>query len=419
MAHRMEEPSVPLLFKPNVFTTSISRNGEFLLDSAANVHVTKNHHLLIDYVPMPTDISGVAPAYSPGRGTMILYTRLEKFKYKLILLNVWYIPSSPANLVSLGRLEEAGCYWNHKNHQLQHEDRVIAHTPKVNGCYPIELVEGPKIAAHLTCVTEDLYLWPEDYEPPTSGGDVYTATEKPGLLSTWHGRLAHLNAIELRKYLKRLNIKFIEDMDGPHYHCEPCELGKAKKVYNRISVPKTDVPWEIIHTDLVGPITPLGFMREKYFFTFTCETTRETETWTARDKSEWLSRLKVVYERARTLTGKDRPVKAIRTDYGTELRSLDSDEWLLQQGIVFEPSAPYSQEENGMAERTGGTLMTMARVMMIAGSIPDELWPEIILTATQVKNLRPSRVINGLSPLEKWSGKTPRIDHLRLIQTSQ
>ncbi len=41
-----------------------------------------------------------------------------------------------------------------------------------------------------------------------------------------------------------------------------------------------------IHINLVEPIIPQGFLREKYFFTFIDGATRETETSTGKEKSE-------------------------------------------------------------------------------------------------------------------------------------
>ena len=74
-----------------------------------------------------------------------------------------------------------------------------------------------------------------------------------------------------------------------------------------------------IHTDLVGSITPWGFLGEKYFFTFADGTTRETQTYTGKEKSEWFSYLKTYYVRAQTMSQKDRLIYLLQTDFGSEL----------------------------------------------------------------------------------------------------
>ena len=74
-----------------------------------------------------------------------------------------------------------------------------------------------------------------------------------------------------------------------------------------------------IHTNLVEPITPLGFLGEKYFFTFTDGVTRETQTYIEKEKSEWFSHLKTYYTRTQTMSQKDRPIHLIQKNFGSEL----------------------------------------------------------------------------------------------------
>lgn len=87
--------------------------------------------------------------------------------------------------------------------------------------------------------------------------------------------------------------------------CDSCERAKATKHYNRSPQKRAKRPYQYIHTDLVGPITPItpiGFRGERYFFTFTDNYTRVTETYTAKKKSKWLKCLKDFYNLARTRT---------------------------------------------------------------------------------------------------------------------
>ena len=167
-----------------------------------------------------------------------------------------------------------------------------------------------------------------------------------------------------------------------------------------------------VNTYLVGPITPCGFLGERYFFTFTDGAARETETYTGKEKSEWFVQLQTYYARVQTVSQKDRPVHVIRTDFGAELRSNAVDQWMMAKGIHFEPSAPYSQEENGISERKGRTLMERVRSTIIAGGIPDELWPEGLLAMTHVSNSLPTTALNGRSPFEVSTQSLPNLQHL-------
>ncbi len=97
-------------------------------------------------------------------------------------------------------------------------------------------------------------------------------------LSTWHKRLGHLNLRSFRQYLKGLNIEHVNDSDN--LVCDSCQRTKATKVYNRSPQERAKRPYQFIHTDLVGPISPQGFGGERYFFTITDDYTRHTETFT-------------------------------------------------------------------------------------------------------------------------------------------
>lgn len=53
---------------------------------------------------------------------------------------------------------------------------------------------------------------------------------------------------------------------------------------------------------------------------------------------------------------------------------------------MFEPSAPYSQEQNGVFEKIGRTIMDMTRATILEGNIDNNLWPELVLAMTYIKN---------------------------------
>jgi len=54
--------------------------------------------------------------------------------------------------------------------------------------------------------------------------------------------------------------------------------------------------------------------------------------------------------------------------------------------------------------------------MILAGNIPDFLWPDVLLAAIYIKNRRPIRAfLNGMLPYEKLKGKPPLVHHLRAL----
>lgn len=360
------------------------RHSCWLLDSAADVHVCNDIRLLSHYQERATIVGGsTADGVSPGRGKIRLHLALEDGSEGVALTvnNVLYMPNSPCNLVSLGRMNNSGIFYNNENKTLYDVKtrRTLAHAQRWRNSYLLKPLNLSDSAVFLTRIDDETYQYP----PSTY---VTTSNEKL-LLSTWHKRLGHLNFLSLKQHLKKLGTDYTDDSNG--YTCDSCQRAKATKDYNRrVPQRRAQYPYQFIHTDLVGPISPTGFGGERYFFTFTDDFSRYTEAYTGTKKSDWFKCLKAFYNLCKTRSKQERPVERLRSDYGSELQSKKVGEWLTNEGIIFEPSAPYSQEQNGVSERGGRTIMDMTRATILEGNINDDLWPEVVLAMTHVKNIR-------------------------------
>jgi transposase InsO family protein len=60
----------------------------------------------------------------------------------------------------------------------------------------------------------------------------------------------------------------------------------------------------------------------------------------------------------------DAKVKRIRSDNGTEFKNTQVKDYLDEEGIKHEFSAPYTPQQNGVAERKNRTLIEMTRTML-------------------------------------------------------
>ena len=87
--------------------------------------------------------------------------------------------------------------------------------------------------------------------------------------------------------------------------------------------------------------------------------------------------------------------------------------YLKSQGIEYNPTAGYSPQSNGVAERMNRTLFDMACTMLDSSGAPLELWGEAVLAATHIRNRLPSRTLDGKTPHEAWTGQKPMIGHIR------
>ncbi|KAJ2913904.1 hypothetical protein MD484_g6523, partial [Candolleomyces efflorescens] len=113
------------------------------------------------------------------------------------------------------------------------------------------------------------------------------------------------------------------------------------------------------------------------------------------------------------LKNQGRKPRFMRFDNGAELINSELENMARQEGIVVEPTAPYSPSQNGVAERFNRTLLELARAMLIEKSLPLFLWDEAVRHAAYLRNRAPTRALDGMTPYEAWSGKKPSVEHFR------
>ena len=86
-------------------------------------------------------------------------------------------------------------------------------------------------------------------------------------------------------------------------------------------------------------------------------------------------------------------IKAIRSDRGGEYILRDFKDYLIQNGIVSQLTAPRTPQQNGVVERRNRTLLEMVRSMMSYSTLPVSFWGYALKTAMHILNLVPSKYI--------------------------
>jgi len=84
--------------------------------------------------------------------------------------------------------------------------------------------------------------------------------------------------------------------------------------------------------------------------------------------------------------------------------------------IQHEPTAPYSPQSNGKAERLNRTLKTFTRAMLYQANLPKSFWAEAMTTATYLINRLPSEAIHDQIPYEKRHQKQLPLSDLRALK---
>ena len=111
-------------------------------------------------------------------------------------------------------------------------------------------------------------------------------------------------------------------------------------------------------------------------------------------------------------TQRETIVKCVRTDRGSEFINQGFKDFCAQQGTKLETSAPFTPQQNGVAERMNRTLKERTRTLLVHAAANQSLWKEALETATWLYNVGP---VSGrpLSPTEMFFGYKPDVSLLR------
>ena len=164
------------------------------------------------------------------------------------------------------------------------------------------------------------------------------------------GRRGHVNYDTLRRLI---NMECLPKFKiYPNHKCEICVESKLARTSFQ-SIERSSEPLELIHSD----ICDLKFIQtrggKKYFLTLIDDCTRYCYVYLLRSKNEALEMFKHFKNEVENQL--DRKIKVIRSDRGGEYETPFGD-FCSQHGIIHQTTAPYSLQQNGVAERKNRTL---------------------------------------------------------------
>lgn len=177
---------------------------------------------MTEYYNKPTRIGGsTSDGLSPGRGKVRLRLAQKNGSEGMVLdlKDVFLLPSSPSNLVSLALLNNGGIYHDNENETLYDVDtkEVLAQAKRWNNSFLLQPLNLSDAAVCLTRRHDKTYQWPALVHQTKLGSNKH-----------WHKRLGHLNFRFLRSYLKKLNIDYINESDS-HLVCDSCQRAKGNQ----------------------------------------------------------------------------------------------------------------------------------------------------------------------------------------------
>ncbi|KAF5768457.1 putative RNA-directed DNA polymerase [Helianthus annuus] len=342
--------------------------SRWIMDSGASRHMTGKTALLYDV----NDINGGYVGFAGNQGGRIigegtLSNGIITFE------RVNYIAELENNLLSISQICDRmyTTYFTNKECLILKpgfvipEEWIIMRAPRVNDLYVLDMSVATTTTGQAHCF-------------------VSKATEKESRL--WHRKMGH---IHLRKMNHLVHNDLVTGVNIKGFHlegeCISCVRGKQKKKSHPTKqVNSVSRPLERLHMDLFGPVNVKSITGDSYCLVVTDDYSRFSWVMFLKTKDETFDSLVVLFKKIENLY--QRPICRIRSDNGTEFKNSKMEEYCDERGILHEFSAPYTPQQNGVAERKNRTLIETARTMLADSKLPINFWAEAVSAACYTLN---------------------------------
>ncbi|CAI7799544.1 unnamed protein product, partial [Closterium sp. NIES-54] len=317
------------------------------------------------------------------------------------LKNVLWVPDLCANLISTGRLGDAGVNTESigsERYRAYNDERLIWDLQWKGDVHKrmwqIPVLPWRKSGKAATAASMEESVTEEEQQGVQGeeliGGSAAvkaSATSGQADWETWHWRLTYVAVSTLEVMHKEKCVHGLQlQRDGTHYgSCEVCMQNK----FARFPFPRAEgsakAPLEVVHMDLVGPMRTEGTGGVLYFLTMVDEWSRFTWARPLSKKSDAAAAIKEdwlpMVERQAMRT-----VKVLRSDRGGEFLGAEFTKFLKKNGIRHQLTCPGTPQQNGIAEHANRTIGEAAKTLLGAAGMPYKFWPEAVRHVITVKN---------------------------------
>ena len=227
----------------------------------------------------------------------------------------------------------------------------------------------------------------------------------------WHKRMGHVNSQTLR-ILRDANDNGINvsDIMSP---CDVCAFRKSKQErHPKTAAHNTVRPFQLVHTDLLGPVSPPALRRFRYVSKCTDQHSKLKEVFLIKEKADAVNTLKQFVRTVESLEACASSVFALR---GGEYTAGYFEMYCLDAGITHEFAATNTPQQNGVSERDGQTITNIARCLLKDAGFHKSLWGGTLFTVTYLANRMPHSALQTLTPFTVLFWLHTELDHLRAI----
>jgi hypothetical protein len=392
--------------------------NSFILDSGATTHICHTRSRFRNFTPASELlVTAGLPSTIEGYGDVDIQVLGQNNKTrKVTLLNTAYIPDCPTNMVSCHKIFQSGIIWDQANSRLTQNGTFWAKIQLINNLYVVEY--NPTTPQEAALLSQRFTPKPGQFNKSTEPKPAERVT-----LQTIHQRFAHPGLATTKRIAdSTTGLEVIQPTAQEEEQiktCEVCHLAKGHKLINRTPVPTPTQPYEVVSCDLLEfkkVNNDAGY--GKWVLHFHCRYTGMNHVYILPSKNEEVLYNTIKEFCAYTQRRWNQPVRILHTDGESGFGST-IEHWLASQGITLHRSPPYTPDQNGDAERSGGVIIMVARAIMIESRIPGYMWPESVSAAGYLLNRTPRQQYKWITPIERLQAyigvpdPQPKVGHIR------
>ncbi|KAI3655581.1 hypothetical protein MP638_002655, partial [Amoeboaphelidium occidentale] len=323
---------------PNILHAS---PHSFYVDSGSSIHLVNDLSLLHNV--KNTEYSIATANNQSIKGTQLGSLVLELNNERITLNNVVFAKKLSNNLISVGQLLRQGFTVEfNKDHCIigtaKNRKVSIKAAGNIFKMTPHVIMPSNKAASYYSSC------------PPTVNSIISSDSHYI------HSVLGHIGKSKINRLIRHQAVKglpeLLQNYDGIPY-CEACIKAKHPKHSFASSNSSSFHVGQLLHTDLAGPIVPQSVGKKRYVLNVIDDYSRYTFTYLLHKKSD---AAEAIINCISTIENqKQCTVKTLRSDRGGEFLNIYLSKYLNHKGIIHQLTAPYTPQQNGVAERYNRT----------------------------------------------------------------
>lgn len=367
--------------------------SEWTLDSGATSHITNERQLLSHFISLDNKYVQVANGFKlkvHGNGTVKIQLKNQKGKtFNAKFTNVLYVPDLRGNFISIRKITQRG--------------------------FEVRFYEEKADISFNKTILTTATIKNELFKFSNQVCEVKEIKNKKACIHHFHRIFGHRNMESIKRMINEKVVTGIELIP-----CKDCELQckvcieskMTRKSFTKNNQISTKKIFDLVHTDVCGPMQTLTQSNKKYMLTFIDDFSRYTKVYLLNNKAEVKNKLMDFVNLVKNQF--DTKPKKFNSDRGGEYLNHELQAYFNSEGIEFKFTSPYTPQLNGIAERKNRSLIEMVRCMINDANLPKSFWGEAVMRANYLQNRMITSATNK-TPYEFLYKKRPQVKDIEIF----